>query len=105
VPADVSDPDPLAFADAPSHPPVDVAQQAQVEKPRIDIGKQNRLRVTDEEPGHFGDDVLPRPPRIHERTIRVRSQSKNEGDRARDERESEVNPFSKDCGGHESATN
>nr|GFC91578.1 hypothetical protein [Tanacetum cinerariifolium] len=26
VPADVSDPDPLAFADAPSHPPVDVAQ-------------------------------------------------------------------------------
>nr|GEV38308.1 hypothetical protein [Tanacetum cinerariifolium] len=25
VPADVSDPDPLAFADAPSHPPVDVA--------------------------------------------------------------------------------
>nr|GEZ15144.1 zinc finger, CCHC-type [Tanacetum cinerariifolium] len=26
VPADVSDPDPLAFADAPSHPPVDVAR-------------------------------------------------------------------------------
>nr|GFD53123.1 hypothetical protein [Tanacetum cinerariifolium] len=25
VPDDVSDPDPLAFADAPSHPPVDVA--------------------------------------------------------------------------------
>nr|GEX43125.1 reverse transcriptase domain-containing protein [Tanacetum cinerariifolium] len=29
VPADVSDPDPLAFADAPSHPPVDVAQSSQ----------------------------------------------------------------------------
>nr|GFC67914.1 hypothetical protein [Tanacetum cinerariifolium] len=26
VPDDVSDPDPLAFAGAPSHPPVDVAQ-------------------------------------------------------------------------------
>nr|GFC53825.1 hypothetical protein [Tanacetum cinerariifolium] len=25
IPADVSDPDPLAFADAPSPPPVDVA--------------------------------------------------------------------------------
>nr|GFC15165.1 hypothetical protein [Tanacetum cinerariifolium] len=29
VPADVSDPDPLAFAGAPSHPPVDVAQSSQ----------------------------------------------------------------------------
>nr|GFD39720.1 hypothetical protein [Tanacetum cinerariifolium] len=27
VPDDVSDPDPLAFADAPSHPPVDVKKR------------------------------------------------------------------------------
>nr|GFC83505.1 hypothetical protein [Tanacetum cinerariifolium] len=32
VPADVSDPDPLAFADAPSHPPADAAQFEQEAK-------------------------------------------------------------------------
>ncbi|GKE24527.1 hypothetical protein Tco_1436039 [Tanacetum coccineum] len=60
-----------------------------------------RLRVISEEPEHFGEHALPRPPR----TIRVRPQSKIGGDRVRDERENEVIPFSKDCGGHESATN
>ncbi|GJR99606.1 hypothetical protein Tco_0316115 [Tanacetum coccineum] len=36
--------------------------QAQLEKSRIDIARRNRLRVTDEEPEHFGEDALPRPP-------------------------------------------
>nr|GEY57660.1 hypothetical protein [Tanacetum cinerariifolium] len=45
------------------------------------------------------------PMMYHERIIRVSPQSKNDGGRARDERENEVIPLSKDCGGHESATN
>nr|GFC56535.1 hypothetical protein [Tanacetum cinerariifolium] len=41
VPADVSDPDPLAFADAPSHPPVDVAQSSQGIDVAEDPGSEN----------------------------------------------------------------
>nr|GFA78521.1 hypothetical protein [Tanacetum cinerariifolium] len=41
--ADVSDPDPLAFADAPSHPPVDVAQYTEAEMKRAAEGKNAEL--------------------------------------------------------------
>nr|GFC74990.1 hypothetical protein [Tanacetum cinerariifolium] len=41
VPDDVSDPDPLAFADAPSHPPVDVAQSSQGVAVAEDPGSEN----------------------------------------------------------------
>nr|GFB23766.1 hypothetical protein [Tanacetum cinerariifolium] len=41
VPGDVSDPDPLAFADAPSHPPVDVAQSSQGVAIAEDPGSEN----------------------------------------------------------------
>nr|GFC59105.1 hypothetical protein [Tanacetum cinerariifolium] len=41
VPADVSDPDPLAFADAPSHPPVDVARSSQGIVVAEDPGSEN----------------------------------------------------------------
>nr|GFB47693.1 hypothetical protein [Tanacetum cinerariifolium] len=41
VPADVSDPDPLAFADAPSHPPVDLAQSSQGIDVAEDPGSEN----------------------------------------------------------------
>nr|GEZ32840.1 hypothetical protein [Tanacetum cinerariifolium] len=41
VPADVSDPDPLAFADAPSHPPVDVARSSQGIAIAEDPGSEN----------------------------------------------------------------
>ncbi|GJY76705.1 hypothetical protein Tco_0481821, partial [Tanacetum coccineum] len=30
--------------------------------PKLTLGRRNRLRVTDEEPEHLGEDVLPRPP-------------------------------------------
>ncbi|GJS23938.1 NADP(+)-dependent 2-alkenal reductase-like protein [Tanacetum coccineum] len=36
--------------------------QAQVDKPRIDKCKKESFCVTDQEPEHFGDDALPRPP-------------------------------------------
>nr|GFD48075.1 hypothetical protein [Tanacetum cinerariifolium] len=49
VPDDVSDPDPLAFADAPSHPPVDVAQYYNVNLARqVSMGSQLRLRFEQE---------------------------------------------------------
>nr|GFD62124.1 hypothetical protein [Tanacetum cinerariifolium] len=38
---DVSDPDPLAFAGAPSHPPVDVAQSSQGVTVAEDPGSEN----------------------------------------------------------------
>nr|GFC82375.1 hypothetical protein [Tanacetum cinerariifolium] len=41
VPDDVSDPDPLAFAGAPSHPPVDVAQSSQGVPVAEDPGSEN----------------------------------------------------------------
>nr|GEU66567.1 hypothetical protein [Tanacetum cinerariifolium] len=31
--------------------------------PDSTLARRNRLRVTDDEPEHFGDDVFPRPPR------------------------------------------
>ncbi|GJT74271.1 hypothetical protein Tco_1040996 [Tanacetum coccineum] len=77
--------------------------------PESTLARQNRLRVTDEEPEHFEEHVLPRPPwaqRIaksqrssnstassglnpamfqnNATTIRVRPQGKDEGYRARD---------------------
>ncbi|GJU76612.1 hypothetical protein Tco_1273682 [Tanacetum coccineum] len=36
--------------------------QAQVEKFRFDNGKRKPRRIIDEEPEHFGEDVLSRPP-------------------------------------------
>ncbi|GJU03542.1 cysteine-rich receptor-like protein kinase [Tanacetum coccineum] len=90
------------------------------------------FRVTDEKHEHFGDDALPRPPGLQRIAKSQRSGSnstagfgsnplmyqefmkeqyeldrkaKNGGDRARERRAKDVNPFSKDCGGHESATN
>nr|GFB16028.1 transposase (putative), gypsy type [Tanacetum cinerariifolium] len=41
IPDDVSDPDPLAFAGAPSHPPVDVAQSSQGVTVAEDSGSEN----------------------------------------------------------------
>nr|GFB42461.1 hypothetical protein [Tanacetum cinerariifolium] len=41
IPDDVSDPDPLAFAGAPSHPPVDVAQSSQGGTVAEDPGSEN----------------------------------------------------------------
>nr|GFC18859.1 hypothetical protein [Tanacetum cinerariifolium] len=41
VPDDVSDPNPLAFADAPSHPPVDVAQSYRGVAVAEDPGSEN----------------------------------------------------------------
>nr|GFD55212.1 hypothetical protein [Tanacetum cinerariifolium] len=41
IPDDVSDPDPLAFAGAPSHPPVDVAQSSQGVVVAEDPGSEN----------------------------------------------------------------
>nr|GFD00337.1 hypothetical protein [Tanacetum cinerariifolium] len=41
IPDDVSDPDPLAFAGAPSHPPVDVAQSSQCVTVAKDPGSEN----------------------------------------------------------------
>nr|GFA45607.1 putative transposase (putative), gypsy type [Tanacetum cinerariifolium] len=41
IPDDVSDPDPLAFAGAPSHPPVDVAQSSQGVTVAKDPGSEN----------------------------------------------------------------
>nr|GEX11398.1 hypothetical protein [Tanacetum cinerariifolium] len=38
--------------------------QAQVKKSRIDIGKKKSSSGYDEEPGHFGEDVLPQPPGV-----------------------------------------
>ncbi|GKA06089.1 hypothetical protein Tco_0685209 [Tanacetum coccineum] len=35
-------------------------------KSRIDIGKKKSSSVTDEEPEHFGEDALPRPPRLQQ---------------------------------------
>ncbi|GKB23032.1 hypothetical protein Tco_0862433 [Tanacetum coccineum] len=94
--------------------------------------RRNRFRVTDEEPEHFGDDALPRPPGLQRLAKSQRSGSnstassgsnpmmyqefmkeqyeldrkvKNAGDRARERRANAVNPCSKDCGGDESATN
>ncbi|GJU35128.1 hypothetical protein Tco_1183482 [Tanacetum coccineum] len=94
--------------------------------------RRNRFRVTDEEPEHFGNDVLPRPPGLQRIAKSQRSGSNStassgsnpmmyqefmkeqyELDRKAKmqviEQESEgakaVNPFSKDCGRHESATN
>nr|GEU51836.1 hypothetical protein [Tanacetum cinerariifolium] len=43
--------------------------------------------------------------RIHGGTIRVRPQSQNASDRARERRPKAVDPISKDCGGHENSTN
>ncbi|GKA15361.1 hypothetical protein Tco_0695108 [Tanacetum coccineum] len=33
--------------------------------PESKLARRNRLRVTNEEPGHFGEDALPRPPGAH----------------------------------------
>nr|GFC75506.1 hypothetical protein [Tanacetum cinerariifolium] len=41
IPDDVSDPDPLAFACAPSHPPLDVAQSSQGVNVAEDPGSEN----------------------------------------------------------------
>nr|GEU51256.1 hypothetical protein [Tanacetum cinerariifolium] len=38
--------------------------QAQVENPESTLASRNRLRVTNEEPEHFGEDALPRPPGV-----------------------------------------
>nr|GFA71862.1 hypothetical protein [Tanacetum cinerariifolium] len=46
VPADVSDPDPLAFADAPSPPPADVAQSSQGIDVAEDPGSENASSPT-----------------------------------------------------------
>ncbi|GKC59606.1 hypothetical protein Tco_1087204 [Tanacetum coccineum] len=37
-------------------------RQAQVENPESTLARRNHLQVTDEEPKHFGEDTLPRPP-------------------------------------------
>nr|GFC14919.1 hypothetical protein [Tanacetum cinerariifolium] len=47
VPADVSDPDPVAFADAPSPPPADVAQSSQGIAVAEDPGSENASSPTE----------------------------------------------------------
>ncbi|GJR28500.1 hypothetical protein Tco_1104732 [Tanacetum coccineum] len=37
-------------------------RQAQVENPESTLARRNHLQVTDEEPKHFGEDTLSRPP-------------------------------------------
>ncbi|GKE54658.1 hypothetical protein Tco_1489814 [Tanacetum coccineum] len=100
--------------------------------PESKNARRYRFRVTDDEPEHFGDDALPRPPGLQRIAKSQRSGSnstassgsnpmmyqefmkeqyeldrkaKNASDRARERRAKAVNPCSKDCGGDESATN
>nr|GEV33536.1 hypothetical protein [Tanacetum cinerariifolium] len=100
--------------------------------PELTNARMNRFRVTDKEPEHFGDDVLPRPPGLQriaksqrsgssstasygsspmmyqefmEEQYELDRKAKNASDRARERRAKEVNPCSKDCGGDASATN
>ncbi|GJW21263.1 reverse transcriptase domain-containing protein [Tanacetum coccineum] len=70
--------------------------------PESTNARRNRFRVTGDEPEHFGDDALPRPPGL-QRIAKVRPQSKNASDRSERAKRKAVNPFSKDCGGHERA--
>ncbi|GKA73554.1 hypothetical protein Tco_0779856 [Tanacetum coccineum] len=98
------------------------------QNPKSTLARRNRLWVTGEEPEHFGEDALPRPPELQrisksQRTgsnstassdsnpIMYQEMMKEQYELERKakmkviERENEVIPFSKDCAGHESATN